>query len=157
MSRAPRDPNGPALRFAAADAQALQALRTALLHHHQVLMDHARRDYERLHGRIATSGRLLHLLMQDPEFQWLRALSSLLAELDENLEEPVPGETEAVVETIARLLLEPLEGGGDFPALYRQALQDSPDVVLSHARVGGKLRELRGVKFELRLAEGAGG
>jgi len=152
MSPPARKPNGRVLCFAAADAAALGELRSGLLHHHRVLMELARREYERAHGRIASSGQLLHLLMQDPEFGWLRMLSSLLAGLDESLEEPVPGETEAAVEAIARLLLEVDPDAGEFQVLYRKALQDSPDVVLSHARVGGSLRKLRNVKFDLRLA-----
>jgi len=152
MPRRSGEPKKPVMCFAAPDASALRELRTGLLHHHRVLMEHARRDYERLHGRIAGPGQLLHLLMQDPEFGWLRMLSSLLAELDESLEEPVPGETEAVVAAIARLLLEVEADDGGFQVRYRQALQDSPDVVLSHAQVGGALRKLRGVKFDLHLA-----
>ena len=153
MSRPSREPKKPVLCFAAADTAVLRELRTGLLHHHRVLMEHARRDYERVYGRITGPGQLLNLLMQDPEFGWLRMLSSLLAELDESLEEPVPGETEVVVGAIARLLLESESDDGGFQVLYRKALQDSPDVVLSHARVGGALRRLRQVKFDLHLAK----
>ena len=57
-------------------------LRRAVLELHKALMDAQRIRYERLHGRIATNGEFLGLVLEHPQFAWLRALSALIARLD---------------------------------------------------------------------------
>ena len=42
--------------------------------------------YERMHGRVASRGELLQLVVRDPEFAWIRALSALIAERKEAAE-----------------------------------------------------------------------
>jgi hypothetical protein len=145
----------PELRFEPEGEAALLQLRSALLQHHRVLVDLAQRDYEREHGRIEGPGKLLHLLMQDPDFGWLRGLSALIARLDEALESPLPGDAEDLVEALARLLLEPEAGADDargFGLRYQEALQRSPEVVVSHGRLAGTLRPLRSARFPLHPA-----
>jgi hypothetical protein len=132
--------------FSPDDAAALQAVRNALLHHHRALLELAQRDYERAAGRVSPT-ELVGLLMQHPAFGWLRMLSSLIARLDEILDQPEPGEAEAVIATASRLLLDLDANDGGFQARYREALQQSPDVVLSHARVAKLLRGLRTTRF----------
>jgi hypothetical protein len=79
-------------------------------------------------------------------------LSSLIARLDEILEEPKDGEAETIVETASRLMLALDENDGGFQARYRQALQESPDVILSHGRLAANLRALRRTRFHLQPA-----
>lgn len=151
MPQRPRnEKDRPDLRLAPGDAKALDELRRDLLRHHRTLMTVAKQDYERAHGRIDNPGRLLHLLMQDPEFGWLRNLSGLIARLDESVESPAPGVAESLVEEASRLLLDADPGDGTFRDRYHRALQDSPDVVVTHGVVAGALRKLRGTRFDLQ-------
>src|SRR6516225_7032041 len=92
----------------AADPKFVNDLRHALLDLHKALMDAQRIAYERTHGRIATSGEFLGLVLEHPEFAWLRSLSALIARLDEWLDDDKadPDELNAVV-TALRALVEP--------------------------------------------------
>jgi hypothetical protein len=153
MSRGSRREEGqPDLRFAPDEEAALQSLGRDLLRHHRTLMTVAQRDHERVHGRVEGPGQLLHLLMQDPEFAWLRNLSGLIARLDESVETPAPGVAESVVEETAKLLLDADAGDAGFQARYHQALQESPDAVVTHGIVAGTLRKMRGTRFVLHAA-----
>jgi hypothetical protein len=122
-----------------------------LLQHHRALLELAQRDYERAAGRV-TPTELVTLLMQHPSFGWLRMLSSLIARLDEILDQPEPGEAEAVIQTATGLLLNLDSNDGGFQPRYRDALQQSPDVVLSHGRVAKLLRALHERRFAVQEA-----
>jgi hypothetical protein len=89
------------------NAASVNDLRHALLDLYKSLMDAQRVAYERTHGRISTSNKFLGLVLEHPEFAWLRELSALIARLDEWMEE---GEKASADELQARkcaaLLLE---------------------------------------------------
>ena len=51
-------------------------------------------EYEREHGRVASSGDLLQLVAFDPTFAWLHPLSELIVQLDELVETVLVTETE---------------------------------------------------------------
>ena len=61
----------------------LVALATALRHFHSALLDVAKSDHEFREGRIEGPFALYSLVMNHPNFQWLRPLSGLMATLDE--------------------------------------------------------------------------
>jgi hypothetical protein len=70
----------------------------------------------------------------------LRPLSTLIARMDElvDTDEPVaPADAEAAFREVYRLLKS--ADSGAFQDTYRQALQDSPDVVMAHAGVSAVL------------------
>lgn len=117
--------------------QRLQDARQSLLSLHKVLMDEQRDVYERTHGRIDSSYQFLELLMNDPWFDWLHRLSELVVQIDEMLdsEEPQVEENAKTLLEQARVLLTPSENGSEFQRKYFAALQQSPNVVLAHARV----------------------
>ena len=113
----------------------LRSVREALLRLHKVLLDYQRDVWERGNGRVKNSYELLNLVMHDQQFAWLHHLSELVVQMDEVLslkeehsEEEVAGLTEH-----ARFLLLPVETGDSFQTNYFQALQQSPDVVLTHS------------------------
>ncbi len=64
----------------------LNALAPALRHFHSALLDFAKGEYEFLHGPVGGPFELYSLVMNHPEFQWLRPLSGLMATLDEVLD-----------------------------------------------------------------------
>ncbi|GGL96834.1 hypothetical protein [Deinococcus aerophilus] len=64
----------------------LNALAPALRHFHSALLDFAKGEYEFLHGPVGGPFELYSLVMNHPDFQWLRPLSGLMATLDEVLD-----------------------------------------------------------------------
>lgn len=64
----------------------LDALAPALRHFHSALLDFAKGEYEFLHGPVGSPFELYSLVMNNPDFQWLRPLSGLMATLDEVLD-----------------------------------------------------------------------
>lgn len=113
----------------------LVALRTGLLKLHRALMDSERELYDRDIARITSSSQLLGLLLEDPQFAWLRELSQLVVLIDETLEWEEPA-TAADAEKLiaqARALLSPAEQGAGFGRRYFDAMQRDPNAVLAHS------------------------
>jgi len=65
----------------------VENLSRALLRLHKALLDDERVSYERVHGRIASNGEFLQLVLGHAWFSWLRPLSQLVAKFDELGEE----------------------------------------------------------------------
>ena len=110
---------------------------------HALLMDRERRAYERTYGPVSP-GELLRLLLGDEQFAWLRSLSGLMAQVDEVVDasEPVAAaDAERLRRATYRLLKS--DDGGVFHEKYREALQDSPDVVMAHAKITAALQPVR--------------
>ena len=92
------------------------------------------------HGRVGAR-ELLGLLLHDPQFAWLRSLSMLMTQIDAAVDELDP----ITADDAQRACLEAyrlLKSGdsGAFQDKYRDALQDSPDIIMAHARVSEVLR-----------------
>jgi len=121
------------------DRERLRELSARLMKLHRVLLDRERRRYEEWRGAIQ-SGELLHLVMTDPQFAWLRSLSAMIAQIDATVDADDPI-TEDRFASVLRGAYELLKSGGDsdFQLKYRDALQDSPDVVMAHAEVSRML------------------
>ena len=112
-------------------------LRKGLLGLHKTLIIAEQLTYERVYGRIESTGQLLQLVMNDPWFAWLHPLSNLVVRIDEMLDgDGEAGVTDAyALLSEARSLLRPSEEGDGFERSYYEALQRMPDVVLAHAQV----------------------
>jgi hypothetical protein len=113
----------------------LRELSNRLLRLHRLLLDGERLAYETRHGSLA-AGDLFRLVLDDPQFAWLRSLSALIARIDAAIDaEDALGshDVDAAFREVYRLL----KGGegGDFQVKYHDALQRSPDVVMAHADV----------------------
>ena len=67
----------------------LGKLRNKLLHLHKILLEMERADFERVSGRL-TSGELLQLVINHPQFAWLRMISALVVQIDEMLDAEEP-------------------------------------------------------------------
>jgi hypothetical protein len=113
----------------------LRHLSTRLIALHAALLAYQRRIYEAAYG--PTDGAdLLRKLMEHEQFAWLRALSGLIARIDEALDARRPtAEVDAdhFFTEVDRLLRS--GGNGTFEIKYRAALQESPDAVIAHAEV----------------------
>lgn len=113
----------------------LAELRPALLDLHKTLLDWQRADYEREHGR-QSSGELLRLLLDHPQFEWLRGISALVVRIDEELEADAspPSEFQALIEAVRGTIAQ-RDVLAPFGKRYETALQESPDAVFAHRRV----------------------
>lgn len=114
----------------------LRELRHVLLRHHKILLDAERAAYEQRHGPVP-AGKMLNLVIGDPQFAWLHAISELIVRIDEmfDAKEPATARDAEALLAQARELMKPAETGGDFAQKYYTALQNDPDAVLSHRDV----------------------
>jgi hypothetical protein len=124
--------------------QRLTDLRDGLLRLHKTLLDSETAIYDREIQRITSSGQLLDLVLNDPQFAWLRELSQMVVVIDEMLddEEPVTDEIADQLVLRARVLLTPAEAKNSFREHYLEALQRDPDAVMAHAEMGRLLVRL---------------
>lgn len=116
----------------------LSEVRLRLLDLHKALVDAARREYERLHGRQSDPA-FLEVLVKEPRFAWLGALTALIVRLDEALEDGEPLQDDWVAPV--RKLLTPDAAGGEFNRKYEQLTQQVPEILVAH---GAVMRALRG-------------
>lgn len=100
----------------------------ALTDFHRALIERSRRDYELDIGRALSPSEQLQLLLTNPEFAWLRPLSSLIVTLDD-----LPGESERANE-VWRVVL-----AHDSPLWQRYSQTLATDSQLAIAY--GRLRE----------------
>ena len=124
----------------------LVELRSKLLDLHKVLIDDARVAYELDRGRVSSVGHLLQLVISDPWFAWLHALSGLIVRIDEGVGRDAAATmagANALVDQVERLLTAS-EDGDTFSRRYFEALQRQPAVVLAHADVRRVLKAMRG-------------
>lgn len=135
-------------RYALMDAAVrdrLRDLRTRLLHLHKVLLDDTRAAYELDRGRVNSNASLLQLVIHDPWFAWLHALSELVVRIDQVVEPETPAtnaDAAALVDEVERLLTASEEGDG-FARRYFDALQRQPAVVMAHAEVRRAVKAMR--------------
>ena len=125
-----------------ADSQVhlLTDLRLGLLRLHKTLLEMERINYEKVSGRV-NSGELLQIVLNHPQFGWLRIISALVVEIDELLDDEDPADASDFAELTsqARRLLTAPENE-EFKTKYQAALQLEPAVVMAHANIMQLLR-----------------
>lgn len=145
---APSEPAPADSRYALMDDRMrgrLGELRARLLHLHKVLLDDARALYELDRGRVTSNSSMLQLVIHDPWFAWLHALSELVVRIDQAVEYETPAteaDAQALVESVERLITAS-ENGEGFARRYYEALQRQPAVVLAHAAVRRALKDMK--------------
>ena len=109
---------------------------------HRLLLDRERAAYEARHGAIPP-GKILGLVLNHEQFVWLRTLSAVMVRIDEAVDAADPL-TDRDVEAARRELHRLLKSAetDTFQEKYREALQDSPAVVMAHAAVSEALRSV---------------
>ncbi len=123
----------------------LKELRAKLLNLHKVLLDDTRVAYEMDRGRVPSNTSLLQLVINDPWFAWLHALSELIVRIDQAVEHEAPAtraDAAALVESVERLLTASETGDG-FARRYFEALQRQPAVVVAHSQVRRAIKEMK--------------
>ena len=114
----------------------VEQLRHVLLELHKSLLDAQRIEYERARGRIETRGEFLGLVLNHPQFEWIRAMSALIAQMDEWAEE-AEGTTEEQFEGIVealRDLIRPEGTNAAFSPKYWHLVNNTPDVTVAHVK-----------------------
>ncbi len=108
-----------------------------LLEQHKLLLDRERTAYEKIHQSVSGPGALLNLVINDPHFQWLKQISTLVVEIDEALSRnsKATQQTADLLTAQAREMMRPREEGSDFQVRYYHALQESPDIVILQCRI----------------------
>src|SRR4026209_657344 len=76
-------------------------VRSSLLSLHKALIIAEQLTYERINGRVGSTGQLLQLVLNDPWFTWLHPLSQLVIRVDELLDEGEELETVEVEHFLA--------------------------------------------------------
>jgi hypothetical protein len=116
---------------------ALTDVRQGLLALHKALIVAEQLTFERIYGRVDSTGQLLQLVMNDPWFTWLHPLSNMVVRIDELMdnEAELTPEDVATIMTEVRALIRPSESGDGFERAYYEALQRAPDVVMAHCQI----------------------
>jgi hypothetical protein len=122
-------------------AQTLKDARDLLLKLHKNLIDHERSIYEGMHG-TQTPGQFLNVLLEDPDFSWLRKFSTLIVDIDEMFAQKDGYSEEAVEIHITKLqeLVRMEDEDESFRAKYQVALQKDLDAAAHQ----GALKDLLG-------------
>lgn len=110
------------------NAERLRDGRNLLLKLHKNLVDHERAIWEGINGP-ATPGQFLNVLLEDPDFSWLRKFSTLIVDIDEMFAQKDGISAEAVDLHLRKLrdLISMKDEDEDFKAKYQAALQQDLD------------------------------
>lgn len=121
------------------NTELLRNSRDLLLKLHKSLLDHERRIYEGINGPL-NAGQFLNVLLEDPDFAWLRKFSTLIVEIDEMFAQRDGYSEETVEQHIAALrsLISMEDEDEAFRAKYQAGLQQDLDAAARH----GDLRAL---------------
>jgi hypothetical protein len=115
----------------------LDDLRSALLDLHKAILRAQQILYEREHGRVGSRGELLQLVVQHADFQWIRALSALIAQLDEWSEAEGglrADERQAVIRAL-QTLIQPDGTNAEFTTRYWPLLEMVPEALVAHVKL----------------------
>jgi hypothetical protein len=111
-------------------------MRHALLDLHKSMIDAQRLLYERDHGRVTTANEFLGLVLEHPEFGWIRELSALIAQLDEWRDTGTDAGDEqlaAIIQALRALVQK--DGDGEFNHKYWRMVEATPDVLVGHVKL----------------------
>jgi hypothetical protein len=120
------------------EADTLRYARNILLSLHKSMIDFERTSYEAVHGTL-NAGQFLNLLLEDPQFSWLRKFSMLIVEIDEmfDLKDGITNEMVAVNLAKVRELVSMTDPDEYFRARYQNAIQQDVDAAGLQAQLQG--------------------
>jgi hypothetical protein len=120
----------------------LREVRNRLLDLHKALLDAERARFERQHGRVASSGLWLQLVLGHEQFAWLRPYSGLIVRIDEWLasDSPEPDEGDALWAEADRLTTVSEAPDESPEGLYGVLVDSVPAAAAHHAAVREALR-----------------
>ena len=126
------------------DKEQWKNFRDELLNLHKILLEFERRQYEGRHGKVASPGVMLGLVMENASFAWLRKISELIVAIDELLEskKPVSPQKFTSLLKFCKNLLRPKADGNIFEKNYYQAIHQDPAAALAHAKAQTALNKI---------------
>ncbi len=106
----------------------LRDARNLLLKLHKNLVDHERAIWEGINGPV-TAAQFLSVLLEDPDFAWLRKFSTLIVDIDEMFaqKDGYAAETVEIHLTKLRELISMQDEDEAFRNKYQAALQQDVD------------------------------
>lgn len=116
----------------------LNSLSRALLALHRSLLRFQKDLHESAHHKKLAPQELLHLTMTDPEFEWLKTLSSLIVQIDEVVDDKQGGDlagTYSQAITELKALFIDREKNAEFKARILQALEKNSDLWMEIAEL----------------------
>ena len=120
----------------------LRAMWKQLLPLHRALIDSASADYRANVAGVSGPTHLLQLLQDDPFFDWLKPLTSVIVDLDTMARTDfTPEDLTAMLTRLDRLFGSEADPG--FAAHYIPILQREFDVTVAHAAVRSALAKLK--------------
>ncbi|MDE1182565.1 hypothetical protein [Paraburkholderia sp.] len=122
--------------------QFLNEIRKPLLSLHKAILDHERASYEKEFGPT-TPAAFLQVLISGSGFRWLTPLSTVIANIDETLDdkEATGADRTASVEAVTGLFSSDAPNNTFLPR-YLPLLQASPAILHEHGRVAQALRRI---------------
>ncbi|WJF92151.1 hypothetical protein QS306_15455 [Paraburkholderia bonniea] len=120
--------------------QFLNEVRKPLLVLHKAILDHERAAHEREFGPV-TPAAFLQALINGSGFRWLTPFSSVIANVDETLDDKKasPEDRLASVDAVRRLFAT-TPADNPFIERYQALLQESPAILHAHSVVAQILR-----------------
>ncbi len=118
-------------------ADLLKSGRNRLLDLHKLLVGRERAKYESSNGSV-TSGQFLNLLLEDPEFVWLRKFSTLIVDIDEMFAQKDGFDEKAVEVHLSKMreMVLPESDDEDFVTRFKAAIDDDLGVGALHHDLG---------------------
>jgi hypothetical protein len=127
----------------AALRQTLRDVSKQLLPLHRALIDVAKQDYAFAVGPVDTPTQLLQLLQQDPFFEWLKPITSLIVDIDEMVRRDFTrDDSNDILARLDRMF--GANADASFAERYVPMLQRDLDVAASHAALRKLIGQLRG-------------
>jgi hypothetical protein len=123
--------------------QFLSEIRRPLLALHKAILDHERAAYEKEFGPV-TPAAFLQVLINGSGFRWLTPLSTVIASVDEILDDKEADATDrlAAAETIVGLFSAD-QPHNTFLPRYLPLLQADPAILHHHGQVSQLLRDVQ--------------
>jgi hypothetical protein len=120
--------------------QFLSEIRRPLLTLHKAILDHERASYEKEFGPV-TPAAFLQVLINGSTFRWLTPLSTVIANVDEILDDKEADSADrlAAVEAVTGLF-SPNQPNNAFLPRYLPLLQADPAILHHHGEVSQLLR-----------------
>src|SRR6185436_20173446 len=111
------------------NAARLRDARNLLLKLHKNLLDHERAIWEGINGQV-TSGQFLNLLIEAPDFVWLRKFSTLIVDIDEMFAQKDGFDDKAVIVHLSKMreIVMLVSDDEDFVTRYKTAIDEDPGV-----------------------------
>jgi hypothetical protein len=123
----------------------LSEVRRPLLSLHKAILDHERAAYEKEFGP-ATPAAFLQVLINGSGFRWITPLSTVIANVDETLDNKKATDVERIgaAEAVVTLFSSEQANGAEniFLPRYMPLLQADPEILSEHGKVVQMLRSV---------------